>query len=121
MVQLHQALPLIERQHALIEEMQARSSRFVTGRTLAERTGTSQRTVERDILRMSHAGLPVEVQRGRGGGYRLASPAPRATLILSAGEIAALVASLVAIGPYTSATAQSVLKKLVQTFTQHQR
>lgn len=117
MVQLHQALPLVERQHALIEEIRARSPRFVPGRTLAERTGTSQRTVERDVVRMIEAGLPIEVRRGPGGGYRLGSPAARETLVLTAGEIAALVASLVAVGPYTSATAQSVLAKLLHTFT----
>ena len=116
MVQLHQALPLVERQHALIEEMRARSPRFVPGRILAERTGTSQRTVERDIVRLVEAGLPVEIRRGPGGGYRLGTHAAQETLVLSAGEIAALVASLVAVGPYTSATAQSVLAKLLQTF-----
>jgi hypothetical protein len=34
MVQLHQALPLVERQHALIEEMRARAPRYVTAAKL---------------------------------------------------------------------------------------
>lgn len=47
MVQLHQALPLVERQHALIEELRARAPRYVPGTVLAIRTGTTVRTVER--------------------------------------------------------------------------
>ncbi|OZM72011.1 DNA-binding protein [Amycolatopsis antarctica] len=116
MTQLHQAVPLVERQHALIEEMRARAPRFVTGRVLAERTGTTVRTVERDVARLRAAGIPIEVKRGASGGYRLAVPSPVAPLTFSPGEIAALVASLVALGPYTSATAQSALAKLVTTF-----
>jgi hypothetical protein len=55
MTQLHQAVPLVERQHALIEEMRARAPRFGTGRVLAERTGTTVRTVERDVTRLQRA------------------------------------------------------------------
>ncbi len=116
LVQLHQAVPLVERQHALIEELRARAPRFVAGRLLAERTGTTVRTVERDITRLRAAGIPVEVKRGAGGGYRLAMLHRPLELTFSPGEVAALVASLVALGPYTSATAQSALGKLVTAF-----
>src|SRR5262245_18100462 len=70
-VQLHQAVPLIERQHALIEEMRAYAPRYVAGADLAARTGTTVRTVERDIARLVAAGVPVKVKRGPGGGYRV--------------------------------------------------
>ncbi|MBX9246818.1 HTH domain-containing protein [Actinotalea ferrariae] len=113
MVQLHQALPLIERQHALIEELRSRAPRFSTGSALAQRTGTSRRTVERDIALLAAAGVPVEVRRGPGGGYRLPARDRELHLTLTPGEVAALIASLVAVGPYTSATAQSVLAKLL--------
>jgi predicted DNA-binding transcriptional regulator YafY len=116
MTQLHQAVPLVERQHALIEEMRARAPRFVTGRVLAERTGTTVRTVERDVTRLRAAGVPVEVKRGAGGGYRLTMPSVVAPVTFSPGEVAALVASLVALGPYTSATACSALAKLLTAF-----
>ncbi len=116
MVQLHQAVPLVERQHAIIEEMRARAPRFVAGRTLAERTGTTVRTIERDVTRLRAAGIPVEVKRGAGGGYRLAVLPAIPPLEFSPGEVAALVASLVALGPYTSATAQSALGKLLTAF-----
>lgn len=113
MVQLHQALPLVERQHALIEEMRARAPRYVTAATLAARTGTTARTVERDIARLTAAGVPVLVRRGPGGGYRLNIRTVLPPLSLSPGEAAALIASLVAVGPYTSATAQTALAKLL--------
>jgi predicted DNA-binding transcriptional regulator YafY len=113
MVQLHQALPLVERQHALIEEMRARTPRYVTASVLAARTGTTSRTVERDIARLVDAGVPVRVRRGPGGGYRLNTRTALPPVTFSPGEAAALIASLVAIGPYTSATAQTARAKLL--------
>jgi biotin operon repressor len=56
MAQLQQALPLVERQHTLIEELRARMPGYVTGAVLAARTGTTIRTVERDIARLTAAG-----------------------------------------------------------------
>jgi predicted DNA-binding transcriptional regulator YafY len=117
MTQVHQAVPLVERQHALIEEMRARAPRFVTSRVLAERTGTTVRTIERDVSRLHAAGIPIEAKRGAGGGYRLAMLPRVPPLTFSPGEVAALVASLVALGPYTSATAQSALRKLITAFS----
>jgi predicted DNA-binding transcriptional regulator YafY len=113
MAQLHQALPLIERQHALIEELRARTPRYVPGADLALRTGTTVRTVERDIAKLIAAGVPVLVRRGPGGGYRIDARRELPPLTLTPGEAAALIASLVAVGPYTSATAQSALGKLL--------
>jgi biotin operon repressor len=113
MVQLHQAIPIVERQHALIEELRARAPRFVRGSDLALRTGTTVRTVERDLARLTEAGVPVEVRHGPGGGYRLNIRASLPPLTLTPGEVSALVASLVAVGPYVSATAQTALGKLL--------
>jgi len=115
--QLHQAVPLIERQHALIEELRAWAPRHVPGRLLAERTGTTVRTVERDIARMVAAGVPVHVRRGPHGGYRIDARRELPPLTLTPGEASALVASLVAVGPYTSATAASALTKLLDALT----
>lgn len=113
MVQLHQALPLVERQHALIEELRARAPRYVPGTVLAIRTGTTVRTVERDIARLTAAGVPVQIRRGPGGGYRMQARSQLPPIALTPGEAAALVAALVAIGPYTSATARTALDKLL--------
>jgi predicted DNA-binding transcriptional regulator YafY len=118
MVQLHQALPLVERQHALIEELRIHAPRFVPGADLAARTGTAVRTVERDIARLLAAGVPVQVRRGPGGGYRIDARRELPPLTLTPGEAAALVASLVAIGPYVSAAAQTALGKLVSVLTE---
>ena len=113
MVQLHQAIPIVERQHALIEELRARAPRFVRGADLATRTGTTVRTVERDLARLTDAGVPVQVRRGPGGGYRINARSSLPPLTLTPGEVSALIASLVAVGPYVSATAQSALGKLL--------
>jgi predicted DNA-binding transcriptional regulator YafY len=118
MVQLHQVLPLIERQHALIEEMSARAPRFVTAAELAPRTGTTVRTVERDVARLVAAGVPVQARRGPGGGYRIDARRVLPPLSLTSGEAAALIASLVAVGPYISAAAQTALAKLLGTFAE---
>ena len=117
-VQLHQALPLIERSHALIEELRARAPRYVRGADLAVRTGTTVRTVERDIARLIDAGVPVDVRRGPGGGYRIDARRELPPITFTPGEASALVASLVAVGPYTSATAQSALAKLLASLTE---
>jgi predicted DNA-binding transcriptional regulator YafY len=113
MAQLHQALPLVERQHALIEELRARAPRYVPGAVLAIRTGTTLRTVERDIARLTAAGVPVQVRRGPGGGYRIQGRSQLPPIQLTSAEAAALVAALVAVGPYTSATARTALDKLL--------
>jgi predicted DNA-binding transcriptional regulator YafY len=113
--QLHQALPLVERQHALIEELRAHAPRFVAGTRLATRTGTTVRTVERDIARLLAAGVPVQVRRGPGGGYRIDARRELPPLVLTPGEASALVASLVSVGPYISAAAQTALAKLLDT------
>jgi predicted DNA-binding transcriptional regulator YafY len=80
---------------------------------LVERTGTSSRTIERDIARLREAGVPIQVARGLGGGYRLDGSDHPEPILFTPGELAALVASLVAVGPYTSATAKSAFAKLI--------
>jgi predicted DNA-binding transcriptional regulator YafY len=111
--QLHQAVPLVERQHALIEELRVRAPRPVPAVTLARGLGVSARTIARDVARLMTAGVPIEVRNGPGGGYLIDSRATLPPLVFSPGEAAALVASLVAVGPYSSATAQSALRKLL--------
>ncbi len=112
MVQLHQAAPLVERQHALIEEMQLNWPSYTSAARLAERTGVSSRTIERDIDRLQNALLPIERRRGRHGGYRLRSRRPVDPIRLNSSEIAAIVASLVSLGPFSSASTASALDKL---------
>ncbi len=81
---------------------------------MAATVGVSVRTVERDLAELIEAGVPIRIRRGPGGGYGLHFAAAPVPVPLSAGEISALIASLVAIGPYSSATARSALDKLLE-------
>lgn len=106
-------IPQVERRHRLIEELRATAPRRISGPALAERLGVSVRTIERDLAELMDAGVPICVQRGPGGGYTLEMGGPSVAIMFTAGEIAALVVSVVAIGPYSSATAVSALRKLL--------
>jgi predicted DNA-binding transcriptional regulator YafY len=103
----------VERQHRLIEELRLRSAPYISAETLADLLGVTTRTIERDIAELQNAGVPVQTRRGSGGGYGLDLRAALPPLTLTPGEAAVLVASLTAVGPRASATAQSVLGKLL--------
>ncbi|MCP3803714.1 HTH domain-containing protein [Allokutzneria sp. A3M-2-11 16] len=111
--QVHLGAPLVERQHRLIEELRASAARRLSGETLARRLGVSVRTVERDVARLVEAGVPIRVRRGPRGGYAFDGRNTVDPVALTPGEIAALVAAVVAVGPYSSATARSALDKLL--------
>ncbi len=111
--QLHQAVPLVERQHAVIEELCLNAPAFTSAHRLSERTGVSTRTIERDVERLGAAGIPVVRRRGPSGGYRLDSVAVIPAIRFTRSELAAVIASIVAFGPYGSASAVSALDKLV--------
>jgi predicted DNA-binding transcriptional regulator YafY len=112
--QPHLARLRVERQHRLIEELRRRRGRPATAEALASALGVDVRTVERDIARLRDAGVPIAARRGPGGGFRLDVPQAVAPVPLSPGEIAALIASVAAVGPHASATARSALTRLIE-------
>lgn len=112
-VQLHLVVPLVERQYALIEHLRARHPKLTTVGQLADLIGVSPRTIERDAARLRAAGVPLEVVTGARGGYRVASREQDRSVSLTPGEVSALLAALVAVGPSTSGVTQSVFAKLI--------
>jgi DeoR/GlpR family transcriptional regulator of sugar metabolism len=62
-VQSHQATPLVERLHAIIEELRLNAPRPTTAAQLAERTGVSTRTIELDIVQFVENGGPIRRRR----------------------------------------------------------
>ena len=74
-------------------ELLQRQSR-VTGRELADRFGVDRRTVRRDIAGLQRLGIPVEGERGVGGGYRLRPGYRLPPLMLSEDEATAVVLGL---------------------------
>jgi predicted DNA-binding transcriptional regulator YafY len=113
----HMAIARVERQHRLIEELRARAPRFVSGEVLGRNLGVSVRSIERDIAELMDAGIPIDVKRGPGGGYSIDARSKLRPLVLTPGEAAAIIAALVAIGPYSSGTSRSALTKLVDSLT----
>ena len=70
--------------------------------------------IQPHLARLRDAGVPITARRGPGGGFRLANPQTVPPVQLSPGEIAALVASVTAVGPDISATARSALTRLLE-------
>jgi len=105
-------IPRVERHHALLEALCMAGSRPQTAASLASQLRVSPRTVERDIAHFVDLGLPIRSARGPSGGYILALDSSEFVLVLSPAEVGALIATLVAVGPQASASAQSVFMKL---------
>ena len=109
-------LARVERQHELIEVLRAHAPRTITGSGLAQRLGVSRRTIERDAADLVDAGVPLTIRRGVGGGYRIDHRPHLPRIALTPGEAAAIIASMVGVGPFRAATAQSALAKIVAAF-----
>ena len=70
------------------------SHRYWSGQELADRLGTSLRTLRRDVDRLRELGYPVEADRGVGGGYQMAPGAAMPPLVLDDDEAVALTVGL---------------------------
>ncbi|HUR04333.1 MAG TPA: HTH domain-containing protein, partial [Nonomuraea sp.] len=79
---------------ALLELLQTHAG--LTGTQLADRLGTDVRTVRRYTAHLRELGIPVESDRGRYGGYRLARGYRMPPLVLTNDEALAVVLGLLA-------------------------
>ena len=86
----------------LLELLQTRP--LVTGRELADELGIERRTVRRYVATLQELGIPIEGERGVGGGYRLRPGFRLPPLMLADDEAAAVVFGLVAAGRLGLAT-----------------
>lgn len=84
----------------------------LTFERLANDLGVSERTISRDIDRLRDSGVPITVVPGPGGGAFIEHSAPVAPITFDLPEVASLMASLAAVGPSTSDSAASAMRKL---------
>jgi predicted DNA-binding transcriptional regulator YafY len=102
-----------DRLYALVEELRARAPRLVRAAELAERFEVTTRTIERDLLALQEAGVPIWAQSGPGGGYSLNVDTTLPPLNLTSAEAAALATALAATrGMPFAAAGRSALQKL---------
>ena len=102
-----------DRLYALVEELRARAPRLMRASELAERFEVTTRTIERDLLALQQAGVPIWTQPGPGGGYGLNADTSLPPLNLTPAEAAAIATALAATRSMPFATAgRSALQKL---------
>jgi predicted DNA-binding transcriptional regulator YafY len=102
-----------DRLYALVEELRARAPRPMRAAELAARFEVSTRTIERDLLALQEAGVPIWAQPGPGGGYSLNPDTTLPPLNLTPEEAVALATALAAMPAMPFANAgRSALGKL---------
>src|SRR5262245_10502757 len=103
-----------DRLYALVEELRARAPRHMARADLADALEVTPRTVERDILALQQAGVPIWSRRGRGGGYALDERWSVPPLNFDATEALAVIAALAATRtmPFAGAGRRAELKLL---------
>jgi predicted DNA-binding transcriptional regulator YafY len=97
----------------LLELLQAQP--LVTGGEIADRLAVDRRTVRRDVATLQRLGIPVEGERGVGGGYRLRPGYRLPPLMLSDDEATVVVLGLAAahrLGLVELSTAGAALVKI---------
>jgi predicted DNA-binding transcriptional regulator YafY len=102
-----------DRLYALVEELRSRAPRLMRAAELAKRFEVTTRTIERDLLALQEAGVPIWAQPGPGGGYGLNVDATLPPLNLTPAEAAAVATALAATRAMPFAEAgRSALSKL---------
>ncbi|HLI50923.1 MAG TPA: YafY family protein [Thermomicrobiaceae bacterium] len=103
-----------ERLYALVEELRARAPRTIRAVELAERFEVTTRTIERDLLALQVAGVPIWARSGPGGGYGINADFSLPPLNLSAEEAVAIATALATAPPMPfGAAGKSAMAKVV--------
>jgi predicted DNA-binding transcriptional regulator YafY len=103
-----------DRLYALVEELRAVAPRPRTATWLTERFEMSTRTIERDLLALLEAGVPIHATTGPGGGYAIDQTHTLPPVNFTPEEATAMAVTLAlqANAPF-SAAARSALHKVV--------
>jgi len=103
-----------DRLYALVEELRAVAPRPRSARQLAGRYEVSTRTIERDVLALQEAGVPIYAVAGRCGGYVIDKALTLPPLNFTAAEMVAMAVSLARVEPAPFASSlRSALRKVL--------
>ena len=103
-----------DRLYALVEELRATAPAARSAGWLAERFEVGVRTIQRDILALQEAGVPIWATPGPGGGYTIDPGHTLPPLNFTASEAAAIALALARSGPMPfDDAARTALHKLV--------
>jgi len=103
-----------DRLYALVEDLRATAPRARGARRLAERFEVSIRTIQRDILALQEAGVPIWATPGPGGGYTIDPAHTLPPVNFTASEAAAVALALARSAPMPfDGAARTALHKLV--------
>jgi predicted DNA-binding transcriptional regulator YafY len=103
-----------DRLYALVEELRASAPRARSARRLAERFEVGVRTIQRDILALQEAGVPIWATPGPGGGYTIDPGHTLPPLNFSPAEAAAIALAMARSGPMPfDGAARTALHKVV--------
>lgn len=106
-------------------EIQLRLDAFCTVKDLAQHHGVSERTIARDLALMREQGMPIDADRGRGGGVRLDRNWGVGRLNLAYGEAVDLLISIAVAeqmqSPIFLANLGAVKRQLIASFSPKKR
>ena len=96
---------------AISEALRRAAPRPVSARRLAEDFGVTRRTIERDLVALREAGLPLYAERGRNGGAVSVDQMANVLVTLTPNQVLALLTAVTAAGeamPFADAGASAV-------------
>jgi predicted DNA-binding transcriptional regulator YafY len=103
-----------DRLYAIVEELRAKAPRAWTARQLSHQFEVSTRTIERDVLALQEAGVPIWASTGPGGGYTVDPAMSLPPLNFTPDEAMAIAVALAAAeGQPFASGARSAMAKIV--------